>query len=196
MSWLVIFCVLCWTGFSDPYCILTILIDEEESRTRQSRAKDSKSVVKDAVSDDKIYQTDIKKQTLNPIWNQTFILWVHVCVFMSGEPGWSHFFLQFLLFALESLKTLLVPVSTSRCGEENIQSSTSFALKSSFLLHSHKHLCFRDKDEEVSLTQKLEEIKTNFNSLRRYYTLYVTQTQTSTKGSQTQKVNLSILVLV
>lgn len=68
-------CVLC-TGFSDPYCLLTILEDEEESRTRRSRAKPCKSVVKDAVSDDKIYQTDIKKQTLTPIWNQTFILWV------------------------------------------------------------------------------------------------------------------------
>ncbi|KAG8008953.1 Protein unc-13-like protein D [Nibea albiflora] len=101
------------SGFSDPYCMLTILIDEEESRTRQSRAKDSKSVVKDAVSDDKIYQTDIKKQTLNPIWNQTFIL-------------------EF----------------------EDI-AGASF------------HLEMWDKDEEVSLTQKLEEIKTNFNSLRR-----------------------------
>ena len=61
-------------GFSDPYCLLTILEDEEENRTRRSRAKPCKSVVKDAISDDKIYQTDIKKQTLNPIWNQTFIL--------------------------------------------------------------------------------------------------------------------------
>uniref|UniRef100_A0A669D7Y5 Unc-13 homolog D (C. elegans) n=1 Tax=Oreochromis niloticus TaxID=8128 RepID=A0A669D7Y5_ORENI len=62
------------SGLSDPYCLLTIMEDEEESRTRQSRAKPLKSVVKDAVSHDKIYQTDIKKQTLNPIWNQTFIL--------------------------------------------------------------------------------------------------------------------------
>lgn len=62
------------SGFSDPYCLLTILEDEEESRTRRSRAKPSKSVVKDAASDDKIFQTDVKKQTLNPIWNQTFIL--------------------------------------------------------------------------------------------------------------------------
>uniref|UniRef100_A0A8D0AG70 Unc-13 homolog D n=1 Tax=Sander lucioperca TaxID=283035 RepID=A0A8D0AG70_SANLU len=62
------------SGFSDPYCLLTIMEDEEESRTRRSRAKPSKSIVKDAVSDDKIYQSDIKKQTLNPIWNQTFIL--------------------------------------------------------------------------------------------------------------------------
>lgn len=83
-----IFCVF-WTGFSDPYCLLTILEDEEESRTRRSRAKPCKSVVKDAVSDDKIYQTDIKKQTLNPIWNQTFIVWVYVCnVFMYVRWTW------------------------------------------------------------------------------------------------------------
>lgn len=54
--------------------MLTIMEDKEESRTRQSRSKPSKSVVKDAVSRDKIYQTDIKKQTLNPIWNQTYIM--------------------------------------------------------------------------------------------------------------------------
>lgn len=62
------------TGFSDPYCLLTILEDEKESRTRRSRAKPCKSVVKDAVSDDKIYQTEIKKKTLNPIWNETFVM--------------------------------------------------------------------------------------------------------------------------
>uniref|UniRef100_A0A3B5ACK4 Unc-13 homolog D n=1 Tax=Stegastes partitus TaxID=144197 RepID=A0A3B5ACK4_9TELE len=101
------------SGFSDPYCMLTILEDEQASRTRQSRAKPSKSVVKDATSRDKIYETDIKKQTLNPIWNQTFIIEFEDVV------------------------------------------SASF------------HLEMWDKDEDVSLTQKLEEIKTNFNSLRR-----------------------------
>uniref|UniRef100_A0A3Q3VX94 Uncharacterized protein n=1 Tax=Mola mola TaxID=94237 RepID=A0A3Q3VX94_MOLML len=97
-------------SLSDPYCLLTILEDEEENRTRRSRAKPCKSVVKDAVSDDKIYRTDIKKQTLNPIWNQTFI---EFCDIVGAS------------FHLEM-----------------------------------------DKDEEVSLSQKLEEIKTNFNSLR------------------------------
>ncbi|KAK1881404.1 Protein unc-13 like D [Dissostichus eleginoides] len=101
------------SGFSDPYCIITVMEDEEESRTRRSRSKPSKSIVKDAVSDDKIFQSDIKKQTLNPIWNQTFIL-------------------EFEDFA-----------------------GASF------------HLEMWDKDEAVSLTQKLEDIKSNFNSLRR-----------------------------
>ncbi|KAM9716012.1 protein unc-13 homolog D isoform 1-T1 [Menidia menidia] len=101
------------SGFSDPYCLLTILEDEEEVKTRRSRAKPCKFVVKDAISNDKIYQTDIKKQTLNPIWNQTFIL-------EFGDIEGASF-----------------------------------------------HLEMWDKDEDVSLTQKLEDIKTNFNSLRR-----------------------------
>ncbi|XP_071763861.1 protein unc-13 homolog D [Centroberyx gerrardi] len=101
------------SGFSDPYCLLTILEDEKESRARRSRAKPRKSVVKDAVSDEKIYQTEIKKQTLNPIWNQTFVL------------------------------------------EFEDTAGASF------------HLEMWDKDEEVSLTQKLEEFKTNFHGLRR-----------------------------
>ncbi|XP_026171952.1 protein unc-13 homolog D [Mastacembelus armatus] len=101
------------SGFSDPYCMLTILEDKDANRTHQSRAKPCKSVVKDAVPNDRIYQTDIKKQTLNPIWNQTFIL------------------------------------------EFGAVTGASF------------HLEMWDKDEEVSLTQKLEEFKTNLNSLRR-----------------------------
>lgn len=117
-------CVI-WTGFSDPYCLLTILVDEEESRTRQSRAKPCKSVVKDAVSDDKIYQTDIKKQTLNPIWNQTFVLWV---VWMCVQYVYLCQFRQANIFSnfsgSESSKTLPAPAFTSRCGEANIQSST------------------------------------------------------------------------
>uniref|UniRef100_A0A8C7M723 Unc-13 homolog D n=1 Tax=Oncorhynchus kisutch TaxID=8019 RepID=A0A8C7M723_ONCKI len=92
------------SGFSDPYCLLTILEDEKESKTRRSRSKPRKAVVKDAVSDEEVYTTETKKQTLNPIWNQTFVL----------------------------------------CVKEHL-----------------------DRDEEVSLAQKLEEIRTNFHGLRR-----------------------------
>lgn len=110
---------LFWTGFSDPYCLLTIMEDEEESRTRQSRAKPLKSVVKDAVSHDKIYQTDIKKQTLNPIWNQTFILWVTILDnFCWSRLKRPHYLLLFL-FLSENLDILQVPASTLRCGEKN-----------------------------------------------------------------------------
>ncbi|KAJ7987859.1 hypothetical protein DPEC_G00330930 [Dallia pectoralis] len=101
------------SGFSDPYCLLTILVVEKESRHQGGKPKPSKAVVKDAVSDEVVYTTDTKKQTLNPIWNQSFV--------MKFED-------------------------TSR---------------SSF------HLEMWDKDEEVSLAQKLEEIRTNFQGLRR-----------------------------
>lgn len=75
--WLLVYDVF-WTGFSDPYCLLTILEDEQENKTRLSRDKPCKAVVKDATSRDKICQTDIKKQTLNPIWNETFTLYVFI----------------------------------------------------------------------------------------------------------------------
>ncbi|XP_035998396.1 protein unc-13 homolog D isoform X2 [Fundulus heteroclitus] len=100
------------SGFSDPYCLLMVLEDEEEKKSKV-KTKPSKYVVKGTVSHERIYQTDIKKQTLNPIWNQTFVL--------------------------------------------DFEDMT----RASF------HLEMWDKDEEVSLTQKLEDIKTNFNSLRR-----------------------------
>ncbi|XP_011616836.1 protein unc-13 homolog D isoform X2 [Takifugu rubripes] len=101
------------SGFSDPYCLLTIMEDEDESRTYLSRTKPSKSVVKDAVSVEKIYQTDIKVQTLNPIWNQTFILEFDDIIAMSF------------------------------------------------------HLEIWDKDEGVSLTHILEEMKGHLSSIRR-----------------------------
>uniref|UniRef100_A0A3B4BB66 Uncharacterized protein n=1 Tax=Periophthalmus magnuspinnatus TaxID=409849 RepID=A0A3B4BB66_9GOBI len=87
--------------FSDPYCLLTIMVDEEQRHSAQAKSKPCKSVVKDAALDN-IYQTDIKKQTLNPIWNETFI-------------------------------------------EFSDMAGASFHLE-------------MDKDEEVSLTQKLEEM--------------------------------------
>ncbi|XP_037547122.1 protein unc-13 homolog D [Nematolebias whitei] len=100
------------SGFSDPYCLLMVLENEEKKKTSSPQAKPCKYVAKDVVSHEKICQTEIKKQTLNPVWNQTFVL-------------------------------------------DFKDTSASF------------HLEMWDKDEEVSLTQKLEEIKSNFNSLRR-----------------------------
>ncbi|XP_076024017.1 protein unc-13 homolog D [Genypterus blacodes] len=101
------------TGSSDPYCQLTIMEEEKQTNTRKSRSKPRRVVMKDSVPEQKLYQTEIKKQTLMPIWNQTFIL-------EFQDPEGASF-----------------------------------------------HLEMWDKDEDVSLTQKLEEIKTSFDSLRR-----------------------------
>lgn len=46
----------------------------------------------------------------------------------------------------------------------------------------------------VSLTQKLEEIKTNFNSLRRYQTVFVIHTQWTSQTKQVETRNI-LLVL-
>uniref|UniRef100_A0A8C9R117 Unc-13 homolog D n=1 Tax=Scleropages formosus TaxID=113540 RepID=A0A8C9R117_SCLFO len=88
------------SGYSDPYCLLTIMHNAKEGKPKATSLKPLKAV------------TDVKKQTLNPIWNQTFIM---LC--------FLHLFITFL------------PL--------------------------------RDKDEEVSLGQKLEEIRTNLHGLRR-----------------------------
>ncbi|XP_031424415.1 protein unc-13 homolog D [Clupea harengus] len=101
------------SGFSDPYCILTILQNEKEKSTRKAQPKAKKAVVKDAASEKEIYRTDIKKQTLNPKWDQTFVL-------------------EF----------------TDTVG-------------------ASLHVEMWDKDEELSLSQKFEDIRTNFHGLAR-----------------------------
>lgn len=119
-----------WAGFSDPYCMLTIMEDEEESRTRKSRAKPSKSVVKDAVSGDKIYQTEIKKQTLNPIWNQTFILWVNVFIYEPGTLGYGKLLTTFS-FCFREFEDVIGASFHLEMWWENIQGSS---FKTVFLL--------------------------------------------------------------
>ncbi|KAK3529487.1 hypothetical protein QTP70_031731 [Hemibagrus guttatus] len=97
------------SGFSDPYCLLTILQKVHEGQS----SKPQKAVVKDSAQQAVIFQTDVKKQTLNPVWDETFKL-----VF------------------------------------EDITSDNF-------------HLEMWDKDEEVSLAQKLDEFRTNFHGLKR-----------------------------
>ncbi|KAI1896697.1 hypothetical protein AGOR_G00097430 [Albula goreensis] len=101
------------SGFSDPYCLLTILHKNKEGKNSTSQLKPRKAVVKSAVPAEEIYQTDVKKQTLNPIWNETFIL-------EFEDPEGTNF-----------------------------------------------HMEMWDKDEEVSLGQKLEEFRTNFQGIKR-----------------------------
>ncbi|KAF4084812.1 hypothetical protein AMELA_G00110300 [Ameiurus melas] len=97
------------SGFSDPYCLLSIL---QKSHGAQS-SKPQKAVVKDSAQQGEIFQTDVKKQTLNPVWDETFKL------------------------VFEDIKS------------------------------ANLHLEMWDKDEEVSLAQKLDEFRTNFHGLKR-----------------------------
>ncbi|KAI5607458.1 protein unc-13-like D, partial [Silurus asotus] len=97
------------SGFSDPYCLLSILQKNAEAQS----SKPQKAVVKDSAQQGEIFQTDVKKQTLNPVWDETFKL------------------------VFDDIK------------------SANF------------HLEMWDKDEEVSLAQKLDEFRTNFHGLKR-----------------------------
>ncbi|KAL7869518.1 hypothetical protein AOLI_G00135060 [Acnodon oligacanthus] len=62
------------SGFSDPYCLLTIMLKDQEAKSSSIPSKPQKAVVKDSAKLSKVFQTDIKKQTLNPVWDQTFKL--------------------------------------------------------------------------------------------------------------------------
>uniref|UniRef100_A0A3B1KK43 Unc-13 homolog D n=1 Tax=Astyanax mexicanus TaxID=7994 RepID=A0A3B1KK43_ASTMX len=62
------------SGFSDPYCLLTIMNKDQEGKSSSAPSKPQKAVVKDSAQQGEVFQTDIKKQTLNPVWDQTFAL--------------------------------------------------------------------------------------------------------------------------
>lgn len=61
------------SGFSDPYCLLSILYEDKDSHGGGSSNKPQKAVVRDSAKG-QVLQTTIKKQTLNPIWDETFKL--------------------------------------------------------------------------------------------------------------------------
>ncbi|XP_069779382.1 protein unc-13 homolog D [Narcine bancroftii] len=68
------------TGFSDPYCLLGLIVsddhqEEEAERTDSPKPRRrQKALMKEAIPQDQIQRTDVKRQTLNPIWNETFLL--------------------------------------------------------------------------------------------------------------------------
>lgn len=63
-------------GFSDPYCLLgieqrvAVLGGSPGSRRRQ------KAVVKHTIPEEQTHRTQVITQTLNPVWDETFILYV------------------------------------------------------------------------------------------------------------------------
>ncbi|KAJ7316035.1 hypothetical protein JRQ81_002197 [Phrynocephalus forsythii] len=66
------------SGFSDPYCLLGIEAKKQGSSTNdsglQENKKRSKAVVKKLIPEDQTHRTQIISQTLNPVWEETFIL--------------------------------------------------------------------------------------------------------------------------
>ncbi|XP_014805528.1 PREDICTED: protein unc-13 homolog D-like [Calidris pugnax] len=80
------------SGFSDPYCLLGICEKPERNPPRavgpgshsieakshelahHDHKKRMKAVVKDLIPEDQIHRTQVISQTLNPAWDETFIL--------------------------------------------------------------------------------------------------------------------------
>ncbi|NXI51757.1 UN13D protein, partial [Chloroceryle aenea] len=61
------------SGFSDPYCLLGIDTKSQEL-AHLDHKKRMKAVVKDLIPEDQIHRTQVISQTLNPVWDETFIL--------------------------------------------------------------------------------------------------------------------------
>ncbi|NWW52409.1 UN13D protein, partial [Pedionomus torquatus] len=61
------------SGFSDPYCLLGIEAKSQEL-AHHDHKKRMKAVVKDLIPEDQIHRTQVISQTLNPVWDETFIL--------------------------------------------------------------------------------------------------------------------------
>ncbi|XP_058708270.1 protein unc-13 homolog D isoform X2 [Poecile atricapillus] len=61
------------SGLSDPYCLLGIQARGQEP-AHPDHKKRTKAVVKDLIPEDQIHRTQVIKQTLSPVWNETFIL--------------------------------------------------------------------------------------------------------------------------
>ncbi|XP_021144346.2 protein unc-13 homolog D isoform X1 [Columba livia] len=61
------------SGFSDPYCLLGIEAKSQEP-AHADHKKRMKAVVKDLIPEDQIHRTQVISQTLNPVWDETFIL--------------------------------------------------------------------------------------------------------------------------
>ncbi|XP_075033914.1 protein unc-13 homolog D isoform X2 [Mixophyes fleayi] len=69
------------SGFSDPYCMLGIE-SRADARSRDSspnpdKKQKNKAVVRNTLPEDQTHKTQVKVQTLNPVWNETFIMEVN-----------------------------------------------------------------------------------------------------------------------
>ncbi|XP_073464241.1 protein unc-13 homolog D isoform X1 [Aquarana catesbeiana] len=66
------------SGFSDPYCLLGIE-SRPDNHTRDispnpDKKQKQKAVVRNTLPEDQTHRTQVKLQTLNPVWDETFIM--------------------------------------------------------------------------------------------------------------------------
>lgn len=64
------------SGFSDPYCMLGIesRADAHYRDKSPNPDKKQKAVVRNTLPEDQTHKTQVKAQTLNPVWNETFTM--------------------------------------------------------------------------------------------------------------------------
>ncbi|KAM9597840.1 protein unc-13 homolog D isoform 2-T2 [Trichechus inunguis] len=62
------------SGFSDPYCLLGIEEGVGMPGGSAGARRRQKAVVRDTIPEEQIHRTQVITQTLNPVWDETFIL--------------------------------------------------------------------------------------------------------------------------
>lgn len=84
-------------GYSDPYCMLGILLGQSPRETEEKKERkfsfrkrreklEKRSSTKEVLPARCIQVTEVKPETLNPVWNEHFLLWVKCFnLFQSGE---------------------------------------------------------------------------------------------------------------
>lgn len=61
-------------GFSDPYCLLGIEQGVSVPGGSPGSRRRQKAVVKHTIPEEQTHRTQVITQTLNPVWDETFIL--------------------------------------------------------------------------------------------------------------------------
>lgn len=74
-------------GYSDPYCMLGILVGQSPRETEEKKERkfsfrkrkdklEKRSSTKEVLPARCIQVTEVKPETLNPVWDEHFVLWV------------------------------------------------------------------------------------------------------------------------
>uniref|UniRef100_A0A668AUQ3 C2 domain-containing protein n=1 Tax=Myripristis murdjan TaxID=586833 RepID=A0A668AUQ3_9TELE len=72
------------SGYSDPYCMLGILLGQSP---RESEEKKERKFSFRKRKEKCIHVTEVKPETLNPVWDEHFQHWPRVCSFVLYAPS-------------------------------------------------------------------------------------------------------------
>lgn len=76
-------------GFSDPYCLLGIEQGVAMPAGSPGSRRRQKAVVKHTIPEEQTHRTQVITQTLNPVWDETFILYVALPQPLPLTPTWA-----------------------------------------------------------------------------------------------------------